>query len=690
MDADLQSAVIDLACKGFRVFPVKVTPKPNGGPKETEKKPLCEWKDAATPYWFDLDWTGANAVGIALDPGMVVVDVDVNKGDGAAELREQWPELAATPTATVRTNSGGYHLFYRVPEGSTLRQSKLAPNIDTRVGGSGFVVAAGSPGYRVVRGDLANLAPLPERVLARLSYAGKTRARAADEDTLRGLALALDYLKKNPPTDAPEDTRRFAIAARLRGYGLAEETALKLMLAWNAASEHARDPSQIEKAVTNAYKHAHDETAGGDLPPDFRELFGVDGAEELPPEHPDRIMAALVAQSEAPKRPEPVADLWADMPAVDALVPGLLARGNLYVDVAPPESAKTYRSVDFAMCAAFGRKWGGAVDVNLPEEDRRVAFLAFEDWRGVRERMLAWATYEGISRSDLAQRVRLFGDSLQPFTDRAATAQLLAALAAYKPAVVVISTFADAMDGADAIKDQDVRAYFVRTVRTLQRLLPGVVVYAEAHMGKGNNDVLAGQSLRAAADLMTFSELDKKTKATTVTISKAPKHFARPADPIILAAEPTTVTYFADGTLKTNLVYRKPALRVTEDVQDAEFTRRVWTAIVRGHHAPGIEAALSQQAAVYGRAAAFMPEGGPTTAANIYRWAVAREDTPEGRRYWARFTRRSEAGAAQKLQYWSSSETELPANLAFVLDGRDHDPLLDADPTGEVPRRDTS
>lgn len=278
MNADLQAAVVDLAIdKGFRVFPLD------------GKIPLCKWQDEATSAWWELDWSKATAVGIALDPGTVVVDIDMKKGDGAAELKADWPEVAGTPTATVRTPSGGYHLFYRVAEGADLRQSSIAPNVDTRVGGNGYVVGAGSPGYRVVRGDLAELAPLPERLLARLQRPGKSRSVAVDEDSLRGLGLAIEYLRRNPPTDAPEDNRRFAIAARLRGYGLAEETALRLMLAWNAESEHARDPSQIEKAVTNAYLHAHDETPGADLPPGFHELFGLSGGdvEELPPEHPD-------------------------------------------------------------------------------------------------------------------------------------------------------------------------------------------------------------------------------------------------------------------------------------------------------------------------------------------------------------------------------------------------------------------
>lgn len=368
---------------------------------------------------------------------------------------------------------------------------------------------------------------------------------------------------------------------------------------------------------------------------------------------------------------------------MDALVPGLLARGDLYIDAAPPESAKTYRSVDFAMSAAFGRKWGGHVEIDLPEADRRVAFLALEDWRGVRDRMLAWATHEKIDRADLAARVKLFGDALHPFTDRAATAHLLGALAAYKPAVVVISTFGDFMDGADPIKDQDVRAYFVRTIRTMQRLLPGTTIYVEAHMGKKNNDVLAGQSLRAAADLMTFSELDKSTRVTSVTISKAPKHFARPTDPIIFAAEPQTVTYFADGTLKTNLVYRKAALRVRPEEQKVDEARELWTAIVRAHHDGDGDVSGHRPAATIAReAAALLGPEHKKTAKTLADWVLARDKAgdPVARRYRERLCKRSTA-PGQHWQCWIHPQAELARNLTFVLDGREYDPLLDPQPS---------
>lgn len=659
-------ALLDLASAGFRVFPVRVEPDP-AKPGKHLKTPLCAWKDAATREFYALDWSAANGIGIALDPGTVVVDIDT---PAAVEtIKRDWPELAALKDAPlVRTISGGYHLYLSCDAAAALTQADLAPQVNTRVGGSGFVVGPGTEGYRLVRGSFDTIPQAPTRLVQRLARPEAAKPRPAAEESLRGLALATRYLLDNPPTDAPSDGVRFALACRLRGFGLEQETARQLMHRWNSESEHERDPSQIDKAVENAWKHAHDAEPGGDLPPTTQEMFGdgFEPAEELPADHPDVILGQLQAALVPAGRPEHMGDLWEDLPPIDALVPGLLARGDLYVDAAQPGSAKTYRSLDFALSAAYGRKWCGQLDMSLPEADRRVAFLAFEDYRGVRERFRAWAQHEGIPRSD--QRIRIYGKSLQPFSNREATAQLLAELADYKPGIVVISTFGDAMAGADAMKETDLRAIFVRTIRTLQELVPGVVIYVEAHEGKGNKDVLAHQALRACADLMTLSSLDPKTGVTTVEITKSPKHFARPANPIILTAEPTTVKLRIDGADTTNLVYRKPALRVTMEAQAATEDRERWEALIEAHHERGISGPSERAPSKILANAADRLGVARTTVA---RWFATRDKFQAAvlDRYRHQLCQEIEGAKSTSWRYYVNPESELSHNLAYILDG---------------------
>lgn len=126
---------------GWRVFPTR------------DKRPLVgSWpRDASTDVDV-FDWSGADGYGIALPPGIVVVDIDVNaKGEWSEGFRQYEDLLAGQFTrehATLQacTKSGGVHLFYSA-DTKDMRQKKLAPLVDMRVGGLGYVVGAGSPGY---------------------------------------------------------------------------------------------------------------------------------------------------------------------------------------------------------------------------------------------------------------------------------------------------------------------------------------------------------------------------------------------------------------------------------------------------------------------------------------------------------------------------------------------------------------
>ncbi|WP_103384360.1 bifunctional DNA primase/polymerase [Pseudonocardia dioxanivorans] len=117
-------------------------------------------------------------IGLVTGKGLVVVDLDVARGgDGrsseSGELsgREHLARVAYEAgedypgdTYTVRTPSGGYHLYFAVSDREVLRNTggRLAARIDTRANG-GYIVAAGSHRragmYRVV--NRRPIAPLP-------------------------------------------------------------------------------------------------------------------------------------------------------------------------------------------------------------------------------------------------------------------------------------------------------------------------------------------------------------------------------------------------------------------------------------------------------------------------------------------------------------------------------------------------
>ncbi|MGW7403418.1 bifunctional DNA primase/polymerase [Streptomyces sp. NPDC054833] len=166
--AALLAAALSAAERDWRVHPLR----PGGKASALHGEHACpltgecagghvKWEQRATtdPDRIRVAWSaGAFNVGIAPGPsGLVVVDLDVpkeeeQKGSSAApcgatsflalceRAGEPWPT-----TYTVRTPSGGLHLYFTAPAGIHLHNTArtVAPYVDTRAWG-GNVVAAGS------------------------------------------------------------------------------------------------------------------------------------------------------------------------------------------------------------------------------------------------------------------------------------------------------------------------------------------------------------------------------------------------------------------------------------------------------------------------------------------------------------------------------------------------------------------
>ncbi|RDD88512.1 bifunctional DNA primase/polymerase [Streptomyces parvulus] len=156
------AAALDAASRRWHVFPLRFG----------DKRPaIPAWEDRATtdPDRIARCWTHAPYnVGIATGPsGLVVIDLDRPKHpddtppaewaehgvtDGAdvlAVLCERHGQPFPADTYTVRTWSGGTHLYFAAPEGEPLRNTAgdsargLGWKVDTRAVG-GLVVGVGS------------------------------------------------------------------------------------------------------------------------------------------------------------------------------------------------------------------------------------------------------------------------------------------------------------------------------------------------------------------------------------------------------------------------------------------------------------------------------------------------------------------------------------------------------------------
>ncbi|AMJ61419.1 hypothetical protein AXW83_14935 [Bosea sp. PAMC 26642] len=136
-----------LASWGLPVFPLKFgakTPAIQNFSSRASRSPA-----AIRNMWFPPmeDSPAPFNIGIATGNGLFVVDIDDKNGkEGSAT----WAALealhgAAPPTFTVKTPSGGRHLYFRVDPSVWIPNSagKLGIGIDIR-GDGGYVVGPGS------------------------------------------------------------------------------------------------------------------------------------------------------------------------------------------------------------------------------------------------------------------------------------------------------------------------------------------------------------------------------------------------------------------------------------------------------------------------------------------------------------------------------------------------------------------
>jgi hypothetical protein len=166
-------AAVMLAEHGWHVFPCRPGDKRPAVDRWEQR--ACADPDRVARFWP----SPKHNIGIATGPsGLVVLDLDTH-----GELPDEWHKLPGIrdgrdvlaqlcewvgqpwpSTYIVVTPSGGWHMYYAAPEGSTIRNSAslLGPMVDVRARG-GYVVAGGSAvggrPYEVL--DAEGPAPLP-------------------------------------------------------------------------------------------------------------------------------------------------------------------------------------------------------------------------------------------------------------------------------------------------------------------------------------------------------------------------------------------------------------------------------------------------------------------------------------------------------------------------------------------------
>lgn len=236
--------------KSWRVFPVG-----------DDKRPLVKWKESASrdprmirEWWRRYPEAG---IGFAIPEGVLVVDVDPRNG---GVLPDGLPA-----TRTSRTRSDGTHAYFVVPAALTF-VGHLAPGVDLKAGGKGYVILPPTPGYTWAR--TGAMASLPDDVLVTITRDAPSFAQCEVESPPRyvpwesGTAYGLKALENQAARvvaalNGERNNVLFAaaagIAALVAGGELSQEHAEKWL--YNAALEAGLDQLEVVNTLRSAFEH---------------------------------------------------------------------------------------------------------------------------------------------------------------------------------------------------------------------------------------------------------------------------------------------------------------------------------------------------------------------------------------------------------------------------------------------------
>lgn len=128
---------------------------------------------------------------------LVIIDVDVIGPTHKVDGREFWQnfmnEYGVPPTYCVRTPSGGFHFYFRLPEAvnaDTFQPpGQLAPGVDVKW--NGWVGAPPTLGYEIHWGSVAHIQYLPPSIMAEFARVQHTRETKTFDGKPVGGALDL-------------------------------------------------------------------------------------------------------------------------------------------------------------------------------------------------------------------------------------------------------------------------------------------------------------------------------------------------------------------------------------------------------------------------------------------------------------------------------------------------------------------
>jgi hypothetical protein len=513
-DALLEQAK-SLARKGFRVFPLEVdgnTPAHEGWQQQAaadENSADRMWRD---PFGSVVPYN----IGIATGQGLTVLDVDVKKGQPGLESLDDLVTFLGLDdeTLTVRTRSGGLHLYYgQTPHPLRNTTSEVRQGLDIRSDG-GYVVAPGSTtnglGYTVEKDlPIKPIAPWFAEMCGRHRGKAESAEPLVELDTPDSVQRAIEWLSTAAPDAVADsgtgDHTLYLVACRVKDLGVSEGECLALVLEhYDPAKCHPPQGVEVwETKVSNAYRH-------GLSAPGVRHPMADFEVEEL--EQPalgsgkaKRERHVFIKGHESKR----LVDSFTD----DFLVDDLLERHAVSCLYGPSNVGKTFVMLDLALHVGAGKPWNG-------HETKKgaVIYVAAEGTRGIHKRIASWERHQGVDLSDVWFSSRPSPiDLLSEDGDTKSFIDAVLAEAAtwgegVKPSLIVIDTLSRALAGGDENSSVDMGA-FVKHIDRI-KTATGAHIAIVHHSGKDAARGMRGWSgMRAAID--TEMEVQDGVLSTT-------------------------------------------------------------------------------------------------------------------------------------------------------------------------------
>ena len=259
---------LSLAERGCRVFPLienRIDPVFDSFYDRASSDP------AVITDWFTGLYRNCN-VAVLTGDNLIVFDFDCKKGAKGLESLALMELVGFDPSFSMTTRSGGRHIYFRLGENDgEIAGSQGAledfPGIDVRCHHN-YVAAAGSVingQTYTIREDLP-IVPAPAWMIQLAkNAASRVRERAGSEplielDTEPSIQRAIMYLKDDAPAaqeGAGGDATTFAVAARVKDYGVSESMCFDLMdHHWNEQKAFPTwSPEELEMKIANAYAY---------------------------------------------------------------------------------------------------------------------------------------------------------------------------------------------------------------------------------------------------------------------------------------------------------------------------------------------------------------------------------------------------------------------------------------------------